>query len=569
MLLCLTVLVLGTYVATGQGINIATGGSIDATGASSIFIQNGSFVNDGTFTASSSNTVILSGTTVQAISGSSATTFYNLTIDSSVGDSLKSSALTTVSNALTINSGKKLIIPSGKQLTVSGNITNSAGASGLVIKSKVTGSGSLISTSSVAATVEQYQTDSSYIYHMVSAPVTSATAAVFKFTGVQTYLYSYNPAVPAWANITTSATALNVGQGYLVNYHNMAVDRTVTYSGTLNADNISPALSTTSGKFNLVGNPYPCAINWDGSGWTKTGISGTYYLWLPAKGSYGTYATSGAVSVNGLKNIIPSGQGFFVFSTAGSPVLTIGNAAKIQNSSILKSGNIVPPMVKLHVSNNANTFSDETVIMFSPQATTGYDADLDAIKMLTLDTASSQIYTLGDNKNLVINAMPVRYSDSIPLFFKCNKAATYTIELIENTWSDSVTLTDLISNKTTLLSGNPYIFSALKTDTSRRFVINHKKSSSSPTGIADIGKSISDVQIYSDGRKIYLKNKLGRELNGEMVITGITGAQVYVEKNIWLVSDVVREVINIPGIYIVTFKAEHRNYIGKVIVSNF
>lgn len=55
---------------------------------------------------------------------------------------------------------------------------------------------------------------------MFTIPVTAATGAVFKFTGVETYVYSYDPSVPAWANITTSATALSAGQGYLVNYHN-------------------------------------------------------------------------------------------------------------------------------------------------------------------------------------------------------------------------------------------------------------------------------------------------------------------------------------------------------------
>ena len=554
------ILIFTTIGLSGQGIT-SSGGYITNSGTPYIVINDGSLVNNGTWTKAS-EIVTFTGTIAGELKGS-ASDYHNLVISNTGGITLNTINLTTCDN-LTINaSGIYTIAPTSK-LTVNTTLTNNGGNGGLIIKSTVNGSGSLISTSSASATVEQYHTDSTYIYHMVSMPVTSGTAAVYKFNGVQTYVYSYNPATPAWVNITTSATALNVGKGYLVNYHNVAVDRTSTYSGTLNANNVSPSLSATTAKFNLVGNPYPCAIDWNGAGWTKTGISSTYYVWLPAKGSYGTYTTTGNISVNGLGNIIQSGQGFFVYSSLASPVLTIANAAKTHNTNRLKSEDISPPLIKLHISNDANTFTDEAVIVFTTDATTGYEANLDAIKMLTLSTESSQIYTATDSMKLVINALPLNYKDSIPVFFKCKKEATYTLELTDNTYGDSIILTDLLTNKTDLLSANKYIFTALKTDTSRRFVLNKKKTETSVTGLDVVKNEVNEVLIYSDGTRAYVVNKTGRELDGELYINNITG-KMLLNKNIHLITEYNTDLFY-PGVYIVSFYSENKLYRGKIVI---
>ena len=407
----------------GQGI-INSNGYIINSGVTYITIYNGSLNNNGTWTKSS-EVISFTGTIASELKGSTSS-YHNIQIGNIGGITLNTSSANTCDN-LSINASAVFNIASTSKFTVNNTLTNNAGTSGLIIRSNDLGSGSLVSsTANVNVTVEQYQTDApstplALYYHMVSVPISDATAAVFKFTGIQTYLYSYNSVTPAWLNIKTSTTALNAGNGYLLNYHQVDGARTSIYAGTLNTGNISPTLNSTANRYHLVGNPYPCAINWDGAGWTKTNISETYYLWLPIVGSYGTYTTTGAISVNGLTNIISSGQGFLVYSAIGSPALTIGNASKIHNNSILKSAYIEPPSIKLHISNNTNLFSDETVILFSSQATTGYDTDFDAVKMFTLNSESSQLYTTSDTMNLVVNALPFNYKDSIPVFFKCNK----------------------------------------------------------------------------------------------------------------------------------------------------
>jgi len=112
------------------------------------------------------------GTSAQTIEGDTASTLNNLTIDNASGVTLTNTALTTVSGSLVINSGKVFEIAAGQKLTVSGSITNSAGNSGLVLKSDATGTASLIHNSdNIAVTIERYISGSAEDWHFISSPV--------------------------------------------------------------------------------------------------------------------------------------------------------------------------------------------------------------------------------------------------------------------------------------------------------------------------------------------------------------------------------------------------------------
>jgi hypothetical protein len=410
---------------SGQGL-INSGGYIINSGSPYIISNNSSLTNDGTWTKAS-EVLIFNGTVASEIKGLTSN-YNNIEINNTGGITLNSTNLNTIDN-LTINASCILNIAPTSKLSISTNLTNNGGTAGLVLKSDATGSASLIhSTASVPATVEQYQTDedaAAAYYHLISSPISNATAAVCKFTDVQTYVYSYNSATsPKWTSFASSASPLNAGQGYLLNYHNVSGARTPNYTGTLNTGNISPALNATAEKFSLVGNPYPCAIDWeDNLGWDRSNLSNTYYVYLPAISTYGSYTTTENLSLSGLTKDIAAGQGFFVYATASSPAITIKDHAKVHNNSILKSASQTSPLLKFHISNNSNKYSDEAVVLFSKQGTTGFDPELDALKMFSLNAEASQIYTLSENY-LVINSLPQSYKDSIPLFFKCNKADT-------------------------------------------------------------------------------------------------------------------------------------------------
>ncbi len=158
-----------SFTLFAQGINIQAGASISCTGNASIQIDNGSFVNNGSYTKGT-ETITFTGSLVERnLSGSTNTQFHNLVISNSAGISSQIGLITL--NNLTINTGSNFTIEPVKQVTVGGGLTNNAGNGGLVIKSSSSGTASIIASSAnVPATVERYIENNSS-WHFLSSPV--------------------------------------------------------------------------------------------------------------------------------------------------------------------------------------------------------------------------------------------------------------------------------------------------------------------------------------------------------------------------------------------------------------
>lgn len=78
--------------------------------------------------------------------------------------------------------------------------------------------------------------------------------------------------------------------------------------------------------WNLVGNPTASALDWTAaSGWTKTNISETIYVWDP---STNDYLVSNGINGNLPDNRIAPWQAFWVQATAASPALSFTNDVK-------------------------------------------------------------------------------------------------------------------------------------------------------------------------------------------------------------------------------------------------
>jgi hypothetical protein len=146
------------------------------------------------------------------------------------------------------------------------------------------------------------------------------------------------------------------------------LNQTGSITNTVNAGTVNLPVTFTSNNgtandgWNLVGNPYPSNIDWNASGWTKTAVSGTFYIYSPTLNVYGSY--DGLTGVNSINRYIPSGQSFFVKATAASPVLSLTESVKVSNTSpiLLKTGDELNTLrIKLFKDSMEN---DETVIRF-------------------------------------------------------------------------------------------------------------------------------------------------------------------------------------------------------------
>jgi hypothetical protein len=257
-----------------------------------------------------------------------------------IGDGTNSASVTANNNisfnSLTINANGSLTIESDKQATVSGTLTNNAGATGLVIESDATGTGSLInSTAGVAATVQRYVVSHGNIatdgWHLMGSPVATFNINGSSFDpGASDDLYSWDEATNTWLNHKAgNPTQIVPGTGYIVAYENTG---TKNFSGNLNNDDvIVNSLTRTVGVytdpddagFNLVGNPFPSAIKWNDGNWTLTNISTTAKVWNSTDKSYTDLGENG---------IIPAMNGFFVQLTSGTTgSITIPNDSRVHD----------------------------------------------------------------------------------------------------------------------------------------------------------------------------------------------------------------------------------------------
>jgi len=368
----------------------------------------------------------------------------------------------------TIESGASITVGPNAKLDLTGNITNSNGVDGIVIKSDASGTGSLLHyRTGVQATIERYVTGDDAIalrkYHFVSIPLVpsnNSLSGIFLYS----YLFDFDEALNDWHGLgTPTTTPLDETRGYMV-YAPFDAGATYLFQGEMNsnaAGSAFTALTTYSGAsaglsnkgWNLVPNPFPSAIDWDvatGSGWTKTNIDNTIYLWHPgptyALSVFGTYING--VGVNGGSRYIAQGQSFLVHANNNSPILSMDNRVRVHNSQpFLKNGvEIIPDLLRLKATTDLS--SDETVIHFMKVSTENFDNEFDAYKLTGGADAPYLATITQDGTKLSINSLPYGFGERlIPLSFSLNKASsvTFTATGMENfTMVPPIYLEDLL-----------------------------------------------------------------------------------------------------------------------------
>lgn len=230
---------------------------------------------------------------------------------------------------------------------------------------------------------------------------------IFKYNEAANNVYVDTVRKRGWA-IPGAAETINPGQGYRVfvkkeanplfdnqgliysGDKNMTITRTeaATCQDGVTASTAVACTETWRG-WNLLGNPYPCDIDWDAAGaWTKPGqMQNAWHRWNSAGQGYGLYTNGvgyvGAGPNPSNPNIIPSSQAFFVKAAAAgtySATLTVTEAAKITASSgQFARVNAAVEKLRIGISKSLNPadYGYEAVIRFMPEATDGYDFSYD------------------------------------------------------------------------------------------------------------------------------------------------------------------------------------------------
>jgi len=466
-----------------RNLTILSGSTHDLGGANVLNVY-GNIVNNGTLTATSGE-VALYGTGSKTISGSASKFAVN-------GIAFRSAGSYSTSMPIEITNRIADISGGGFTLAANGGLKLISTASGTALI------GALSSGTTITGTItaERYLPGNGRRWRFLASPVVGGTTLQWRdnagstagrgilitgttgtvdFTVPNPSALRYNESSASggsninakWEAIDGNASLTN-GRGYRVfirgdrtatptNATNPAT--TIWVAGTYPGASVNMPVSynaSLGNGWNLVGNPYPCPIDWSASsGWTKTNVSGTVWIWNPITNSYGSY--DGVTPTNSVTRHIASGQAFFVQATGAAPSLVATEAVKVSNtpSNMFKAAE--RNSLRMTLVKDA-TESDEAVVRFMDNKSDEFNNTDDVVKPLMNPAVNISSY-FGTDKYAIVNYMNTKSMDAkvIPLGASVTEAGTYDLNFNQVDGFDAninIYLKDNYSNTITDLRQN-------------------------------------------------------------------------------------------------------------------
>lgn len=313
-------------------------------------------------------------------------------------------------------------------------------------------------------------------WRMVASPVNTTYADMFKlplvtqgFTGttnttLQPNLLWWNEkdggsTLQSWRTIANIAHPDTAGRGYFYYVFNgalkpsseseyytdaMPVSMTATgvenYNGigyfsftvTKTARTVNPTQTSTTDAtayaanegWNLVGNPTASTLYWDAaSGWTKTNVDNSIYVWDPSTNEYKTW--NGTTGTLGSGNIPPF-QAFWVKANAVSPALSFDNNAKTSVTGTFLKNAEISASINIPISLKGLEMVTTAFLSLSESGVAGEDP-YDAYRLQPMSDSWLALYMKSSpsaNLPLVINNLPHTFEGEIliPLYVDAQEA---------------------------------------------------------------------------------------------------------------------------------------------------
>ncbi len=400
-----------------------------------------------------------------------------------------------------------------------------------VVMSNADGDGSLIFDQgklidnatgvNAVGTVERYVTAGQW--HQVSASTeTTPNTSIFYDVDNDAWLLKYDETIGAvapdygWEYLTGTSDPLTAGRGW--DYW-VSTATTLDFIGKLYATDRNPAVTltpTTGDGFNLLGNTFSSAIDWDYGTWgtIANNNSGSVYIWNGT--GYDSWNGSAGSMGNG---IIPMGQAFFVEASATGNVSIPEGARTHSLQDYYKSANDGEANQYVRIDLNGGEYGNTVFVGFPENGSDEFDFSGDATKLYS-SHEMTQMFTIENEKELCINAntpLIAGESKTVPLNLVQVNDGDYTLSIsdLDQLPDASIYLEDLKTGHTQYFRGNTtYAFTASSTDSPERFLLHF---AFSPNGIGEGIAEAANINIYSSGKDIYVNSTDGA-INSEGTI---------------------------------------------------
>jgi hypothetical protein len=443
----------------------------------------------------------------------------------------------------------------------------------LLIKSDANGDASLIGQENLTvngtATVERYVTRSTSAtngWHFLSSPVANYTISGSDFdpaNGTED-LYRWGESIGKWLNYTGgtfSHTEFEVGLGYLVAYNASEVK---TFTGALNTADVTKNLTYNAGKgdgWNLIGNPFPSAIDADALTFSGA-VNSAVYVVNPADGTY--WAHNGLYGDDPLAGgEIPVNQGFFVEATGSGASVEIALADQVHSTNDFNKKDRALPKESLVVTLIGQTSENSTYFQFRDDATNEFDGNADAYKLFGWASIAQVYSKLGDTE-YSINCLPhSTEAVMVPLGIKLSADEDLTLDFsgLETFFNTiRIDLEDTKTGMTLNVRENPsYSFHGEVADNPTRFILHFN----GVTGIDDEMQETPAPQVYAVNQAIYINSS--QDLTADVLIYNINGQLVGQDK---INGEQLKrlELKTAMGMYLVTVKTADAVYTEKVMI---
>lgn len=409
-----------------------------------------------------------------------------------------------------------------------------------------------------------------YDFSYWSSPVQGFTLNALSPNTLSDKYYAFNPSIGNWQTISGGNQAMAAGSGYIVrapqgwsltNASNGVY--TAQFNGVPNTGTIPVSIQKSTSPYNLIGNPYPSAIDIDlfiTDAVNSGVVNGTVYLWShntplnPAGGVY-TYTTNDYAKYNltgGVKTAssavtggaqptgkIASGQGFFIEAATSLPngnyTAYFRNSMRVanQNNQFFRVAEQIEaqpeaPQLEKHrywvkLTNNSGAY-DETLVGYVSGATNAKDPLYDGTTFPAGNAAS--IYTILGADKLAINGrtLPFDNQDVVPLGFKVTVAGEFRISLEQFDGlfgNQDIFLLDKTTNLYHNLKASDFVFTTVTGQFDERFELHY----------VDQALSSGDHQLEND--VIVIKNGDHIEISSSLqpmeavTLYDVTGKRVY------------------------------------------
>jgi hypothetical protein len=580
-------------------------------------------------------TVAFLGNSPQTINGnnhSNVEEFYNVILGNNFNTTTNNNIIAT--NNLNINATKTLTIGSNDFVRINNQLNNSGNviieSSGQLIQ--VNDSNTNIGTDNPSQFIVRRNytaKDVDYVYWSSPVEGVSPTSLPNGYRYQWNTLFSNtNGTQGNWRPIT--ATSMEKGKGYIARTfngsltnipnifefsgkpHNGLINTMTVSRGNYYGDGVTTGMSydaepsnpnnsyTTrwDDNWNLVGNPYPSALNVEKFLEANTNLEGFVNIWTHNEGLSVTtdpfyydfgynYNTDDYITHNGTATLsgpagfngnIASGQGFFVLMSDGAPTTENivfendmrsegNNHTTYNNSQFYRTGgsattNVEKNRIWLDIISSQGKVN-RTVVGYVTNATNNKDRLYDAVT----NASGLKLYSFSDDHQLQEfciqgRSLPFIDSDKVRLGFNATANGNYTIALsaIDGLFegNQNIYLEDKQLNIIHDLKQNPYHFNAVKGTFNDRFILRYTTSAlgnadfdydnqvvvfskNSTISINSSIQNIEEVQVYDVlGRTLYQNKSIDNQMHSftKDIATQTIIVKVKLQNGIWITKKV-------------------------------